>query len=460
MKRSDKSDKDKWESHPRETPKDSRRVVVKFQDEIVLPDEGSVEKFLEKREVGPWGKLKERFPSISIRTMFYAVEPDHVRQLVDEAQRLDKTYQPPNILNYCVIDLPAEAKIDEIVRELGGWSSVQTAYYDPPADDPGVSARDPRLPRQGYLDAAPAGIDAKFAWLHQGGDGAGQQIVDLEQGWTLNHQDLVAHHATLLSGDLVDTSRPHGTSVLGVICAAANNVGCIGIAPNVASVDVVSYSGRLATVPAAMLAAIAVLPAGGVLLLEVQRNFLPTETLQADFDSIRLATARGITVVEAAGNGGIDLDNFTDPAGNRVLKRVSPAFKDSGAVMVGAATSAVPHSRWSDSNFGSRIDCYAWGENVDSPTSTRKTPFGTKIYTETFNGTSSASPIIAGAALLVQGMAMVGLGQRFNAFQMRTLLSNPATGTPSNNPAIDRIGVMPDLRAIINTNAVGLVPLV
>ena len=42
---------------------------------------------------------------------------------------------------------------------------------------------------------------------------------------------------------------------------------------------------------------------GDVLLLEVQRSYLPTEVDDADFDAIRLAVAHGIVVVEAAGNG-------------------------------------------------------------------------------------------------------------------------------------------------------------
>ena len=37
--------------------------------------------------------------------------------------------------------------------------------------------------------------------------------------------------------------------------------------------------------------------------------------------------------------------------------------------MVGAGSSAIPHSRLSRptlSNYGNRIDCYAWGENIDT----------------------------------------------------------------------------------------------
>lgn len=126
--------------------------------------------------------------------------------------------------------------------------------------------------------------------------------------------------------------------------------------------------------------------------------------------------------------------------------------------MVGAASSTIPHTRMNFSNFGSRIDCYGWGENVDTATSTTAMPFSTTAYTGGFSGTSSALPIVTGAALLIQGIAENGLGFRFSAWQMRALLSDPATGTPSNNPAVDRIGVMPDLQAIINGNAIGLAP--
>ncbi len=45
-----------------------------------------------------------------------------------------------------------------------------------------TSPIDPRNTNQDYLDAAPTGIDARYAWAFPGGDGAGQRIVDLERG--------------------------------------------------------------------------------------------------------------------------------------------------------------------------------------------------------------------------------------------------------------------------------------
>ena len=58
-------------------------------------------------------------------------------------------------------------------------------------------------------------------------------------------------------------------------------------------------------------------------------------------------------------------------------------------------------------------------------------------------------PIVTGAALAVQGVLEAAGGSRLSPAQMRQVLSDAATGTASNNPAADQIGVMPNLRAII-----------
>ena len=50
----------------------------------------------------------------------------------------------------------------------------------------------------------------------------------------------------------------------------------------------------------------------------------------------------------------------------------------------------------------------------------------------------------------VRCRADANLGRRFDGSEMRKLLNNPATGTRSNNPPNDKIGVMPNLRAIID----------
>jgi hypothetical protein len=119
--------------------------------------------------------------------------------------------------------------------------------------------------------------------------------------------------------------------------------------------------------------------------------------------------------------------------------------------MVGAGTKASPHKPVSTTNHGKRVDCYAWGEKVDTATINNQ---GKDDYRKDFDGTSSASAIIAGAALVVQGLAQAKLGQRYSPKVLRQILNT--TGTPSKHPGVDRIGVMPDIQAIATAN--GLAP--
>ena len=181
-------------------------------------------------------------------------------------------------------------------------------------------------------------------------------------------------------------------------------MGVVGSAPAITSVRMSSIYDAVGVQHTldALVAAVAAMSTGEILLIELQTSYKPIETLDDGLDVIRLATARGIIVVEAAGNGNSDLDTWTT-GGLQRLNRASADFVDSGAIMVGASVSTTPHNRWWASNYGSRIDCFAWGENVTT------TGYGhldngggnaDKWYTDTFQGTSSASPIIVSAAAI------------------------------------------------------------
>ena len=110
--------------------------------------------------------------------------------------------------------------------------------------------------------------------------------------------------------------------------------------------------------------------------------------------------------------------------------------------------------------FGSRVDCYAWGEDGYSagygwlpaaPASPND------WYTNSWNGTSSASAIIAGAALLVQQMHFATRNYRLSPAQVRALLSDRTLGvTVVDNVGTEQIGVMPDLAAI--AGEIGAIP--
>lgn len=446
---------EKWVEEGQSSAKDyPTRIVLKFDDGLSLPYEVGAERALKGEMLAAWKQIAKQFPGITLRPLYDDQDTKNLLMLVERARENDPNYKAPDFLTYFVIQMPAGFDGSELAKLLSAMPGVQTAYVDAgPVEPPINAANDPRFSGQGYLMAAPQGIDARYAWTQPGGDGLGVLFVDLEQGWALNHEDLVAVQISLISGMNRDYIG-HGTSVLGEVVAVDNGVGGVGIAPQ-AWAQVVSQwrnDGSYNTA-AAIASAAGVMSRGDVLLLEAQVSvsgspFLPVEVEQASFDAIRLAVAAGIVVIEAAGNGAVDLDRYTDAMGRLLLNRTDRNFRDSGAIMVGAAISRVPHSRWGGSNFGSRVDCYGWGENIDT---TDWLGTGTSSYRSTFGGTSGASAMIAGAALLVQSLSFQFRRRRYAPSGLRAVLMEPSRGTASANPGADRIGVMPDLRMIIDS---------
>ncbi len=453
---------------PDKGPDYSGFVIVRLAPGAADGNADDLRRLAKEEKLGGLASLLDQYDQIETSRVVRSVSPEEVLRLEREA--FASEFPPLNSLTaYWRLDCRASLPgIETLVQELNELPEVDVAYREMAVSDPVVNAADdPFNGTQNYLDAAPTGINARWAWTQPNGEGAGVGVVDLEQGWFPGHEDLTAKTPTLIFNDNRDGiggyKGNHGTAVLGEIIGVDNTVGVVGIAPGVTSVQMVSHfeaaTNTALHVADAIVAAIAAMPAGDVLLLEVQRSLLPTETDAADFDAIRLAAAHGIIVVEAGGNGGMDLDTWTF-MGATVLNRTSASFRDSGSIMVGAALSPLPHDRANFSNFGTRIDCYGWGENVTSAGYGDLTPAGTpdnSTYTAVFNGTSSASPIITGAALIVQGSYEAASGTRLSPTQMRTLLSNPATGTAQGGTVAGNIGVMPNLQSIIQTT-LGLVP--
>ena len=486
-------------------PTAPRRVIVKFRDTVIIPYEDGAERHLTRLGVGPWTELARRFDGIRLTRLFTVVSPDRLGELVAQASDRDRHYRAPNLLTFFTIVCPPERDAGALAAALREWPQVETAYVDPLDKPPAPPGTNTYYAKQTYLQppatslfSAPGAIDAEFAWLQPGGTGQGQKIVDLERGAKLTHEDLPAGIPTL-HGVMDFGYMPHGTSVIGILAAVDNGKGVIGIAHGV---DEVTYSCQVLADHSvdrigAVMAAIQHFTQPGeeafgrVLLLEVELNSdvnpadlgqltdvngvvwksMPMETAQADFDVIRLATALGIVVVEPTGNGLNDLDAFQQAGtGDFVLSRAKPGARDSGAIMVGGSTPSFPYQRsvWNadptagpiqGTSFGSRVDCFAWADGVCTCACTigvlSVPPFLTWLddpnYPSTFNGTSAASAIVAGAVLLVQGVAAKVLGRRLSPDEMRDRVSDPdpTVNTLSQNPGVDLIGVMPNLRGIL-----------
>jgi hypothetical protein len=273
----------------------------------------------------------------------------------------------------------------------------------------------------------------------------------------------------------------HGTRTIGVIRSLDNSAGETGIAPAANGFLVSIYPEDETTDPRlerparpdAIATAALYLGPGGVMVLEDQvskegkgdpkEQFWPVEVdTFAARDAIIAATMAYVTVIEATGNG-----EDTDAKGNAgtgdldaqfpELDPTRAGFVDSGAILVAAATSGDPHKLLSDSRYGRRVDCYAWGENVATLDIPGTPPIGAvPLSTATvanYSGSSAATAIIAGAALVVQGMFLARFGFPASPAYIRDLLRDRTPGQnidSADGYANDRIGVMPDLPTIAN----------
>jgi subtilisin family serine protease len=428
--------------------------------------------------------------NVTTRRGIDAVTPEGVARL--EAGAAPDSNHPPRSLNhYWIVDARTLANPESLIEKLKATHGVELVYRHTSGGEPTSLASvlaNPFAAKQQYVARAPMGIGAASAWVVECGDGCRTGFVDIEQGWFVNlgvpgsvqHEDLP--NAALFPGVPRETSQNacppsshHGTAVLGIVCGLDNGKGIVGLAPHVRSIDVASHrqNGVAGFVANAIAAVLPSMDAGDVLLIEYQDGFnRPAETDPMTFQAIQLACSRGIVVVEPAGNMNIDLD--TVPG----LSRADP---DSGAIIVGAcksqlAASGTGHDRWvmtpadfvlpgpvppfladcgygmvppmlPGSNYGSRVDCYAWGEHVTS--AGYGWLAGTSVvdsYTDRFSGTSAAAAIVAGAAVTAQSIVTCLTGIPLRSPQMRELLST--TGTPSGNRA-ERIGTMPDLEKVV-----------
>lgn len=393
----------------------------------------------------------------------------------------------PDLSVYYRLDLP-EDRAEELAGRLRQLDGIEGAYFQPPASLPAEIrevqvAPEPSLPvtpnftgRQGYLGPAPGGIDAQYAWTLAGGRGAGIRIIDIEGAWRLSHEDLAQNQGGLIGGvHRPDVGwRNHGTAVLGEIGSDVNSIGVTGICPdaNTRAVSVYRDARLTYNLPAALRQAADSLSAGDIILIEQQyghpvRGWTTVEWWPAEFDAIRYAVTKGILVVEAAGNGGNNLDDaiYNTPLTGFPSNWTNPfnrSNRDSGAIVVGAGapppnTHGRDHgpdrSRLGFSNYGSMVDAQGWGEEVttcgygDLQGGTNEDLW----YTDTFNGTSSASPIVVGALSCIQGTLRARGRITLSPARARELLrtTGSAQQDATGRPRTQRIGNRPNLRQLI-----------
>ncbi|MEA2139440.1 MAG: serine protease [Solirubrobacteraceae bacterium] len=367
----------------------------------------------------------------------------------------------PDLNRHFRIVTDGPAARDELLAALRSLEIVDEVIREPrPAPAP---ASPSFVSGQRYGNAAPAGIGSSAVSARGGGHGELATIVDVEYAWNPAHEDLAKAAqpgAMIANGTPRDpfASKDHGTAVLGELIGTPNAFGVTGLAAGSAIGMVNAYAASgYAPANAIDLARRALQP-GDVILLEQQTSgvsgsgagadaYVPIEYLPSVYDAIKVATQSGIIVVEAAGNGAVDLD------GAAYAQPFPQGKPDSGAIVVGAGSgdatcSGTPNSRLSFSTYGTRVNLQGWGTCVTT------TGFGglfdggpNALYTSGFSGTSSAAPIVAAAAALYSSVFEAETGTAPSPRHVRSRLV--ATGTAQGSAASGNIGPLPDLVAAL-----------
>jgi hypothetical protein len=367
----------------------------------------------------------------------------------------------PDLSQWFRLRVKPGQNIARVIDELNAMSIVETAYAAPLAVPLPAS---PNYESNQYykLPAAQNGIDSEYARTQPGGNGAGVRVLDIEYSWNTNHEDLSKLRA---AGARINNGTPsdpfndnnHGTAVMGQLVADNNGIGVTGLVDGARAHVTNAMNTERGYDPAnAILTAANALSAGDVILIEQQaagpsacNGYVPVEWIASVHAAIVTATNKGIHVVQAGGNGNMNLDNtacFGSPfPGGRA---------DSGSIIVGAggprsnawcSDGTAERAKQSFSTYGSRVNVQAWGRCVTT------TGYGNlyngganAYYTKVFSGTSSASPIVASAVVALSGIAKQR-GITLTPRQMRDLLRT--TGTAQTGGG--NIGPLPNLRAAI-----------
>ncbi|MDH4279300.1 MAG: S8 family serine peptidase [Acidimicrobiia bacterium] len=360
---------------------------------------------------------------------------------------------------------PSEVGIDDALDDplddaldVGGDTLLDTAddpaVDTPPLDGPGSDADSTSeeffdrlwgLHNRGQVVNGTTGrvdadIDAPQAWsIEKGNSRAVVAVIDT--GADLDHPDL----ATRLMpqgaedwdfADAADTvpqdSGSHGTHVAGTAVGSSNSTGVVGVAPgarlvplrinltagmNANRADAINYVADLA----------AATPGRRYV---INCSWRASGSIAAILRAIRRAVAREVLVVFAAGNDNRDMD-------------VQPQYPGAYPEVMSVAATDQSDVRATFSNFGSTVDIAAPGVNIFS-----SVPNDTHGYK---NGTSMASPHVAGAAALVWSR-----NETLSANDVRQILERSADNIDARNPGFEGklgAGRLNAYRALRNTPA-------
>lgn len=326
-------------------------------------------------------------------------------------------------------DVARSLNIQSLSDLAGHWPKVGATTRTRARARAAQQAADPRQAEQ-WAFADKSVLDLPRAWSLTRGQGVTVAIIDT--GARLEHPDLAPNiwtnfgetpgngvdddnngyiddvHGIDLSskrpGQDLDDGNGHGTHVAGIVAAAANGRGVVGVAPQVKLMIIKALDAKGSGTSGSTAEGIRYAAANGARVVNVS---LGGDGGDANVDAaVQAAAAANVLIVAAAGNDGRNIDQrpsypasiaapnllavaSTDPDGGRDLSE----FSNYGALTVQVA---------------------APGGNILS--TTNDGAYGVK------SGTSMATPMVSGVAALA-----ASVNPRLNASDLRALMTRGAT---------------------------------
>jgi len=305
---------------------------------------------------------------------------------------------PLELTGWREVEVPVRGTVEQTISRLEALTGAEVAIdhrYElfAPQDDPGFSDQwyHENIGQEGGV--SDADIDSTLAWGSALGNGVVVAVID--SGVDMSHPEL-AGQVHPAKWDFVDNdndpspvsnapNEAHGTAVAGLIAAAADGLGIVGVAPDSRIMVIRScVDGSCTTHDLSNGVVFAVDQGADIVNLSLGSITSEDQVLE---DAIAYARSRDVLVVTAAGNEGTDLDGLPPgqqliPGGLPLSNILTVAATDRGDILAGF------------SNYGpGTVDVAAPG--VDMLTT------GVGGGYVVADGTSFASPIVAGVAALL-----------------------------------------------------------
>lgn len=268
--------------------------------------------------------MQAQHPTATLNSLFAGpggLSAEAITDLADAARMSGS--EPPDLLRWLTIECPDDL-IEEllpVLQQLRLVDWVEPRPVSVPASRDGVVSwgTNPKAVGSPAIYGSPFGVDTLHAWRVDGGTGLGVTVADVERGWFLGHEDLLTAKITKYSVFSEASPGTHGTCVAGVLVGADNGVGIVGICPDAELLLVTPIrADGVNNLAVAVMVATKAVGAGGVVLIEQADPIKPppengphvlVEVERAVHEAISKATQLGVTIIEPAGNGSIDLDH-------------------------------------------------------------------------------------------------------------------------------------------------------